>query len=268
MQGTLFRTSLLTSLAICVVFSACATVAPDDGSRLRYAEILAGYTQTQELSLQRLVAGSADSLSESARTRDVIIIVHPGYSFFFTMKKDRYRGETYRLMELQFLNEARFIEEQAARQSIVILIVPGNYEEDSAAPGAYSAYLNRAASENGSVFYVPSETSNNGTIAVEDMVILYQFLQDVNAPKVLVSGGYIGRCQKEFYNQLTAYYDKPRTFIVRELSTISPEDVSEKESSEILAGLLRQDYGPVDHFLSHKLGDEVNTLAIQPVKTQ
>jgi hypothetical protein len=96
------------------------------------------------------------------------------------------------------------------------------------------------------------------------MVNLYRFLQAVRASKVLIGGGYIGRCQKEFYAQFTTYYDRMQTYIIREISTISPEDVSVNEADLIANGIQHQDFASVGHFIDGKLGDDVNVLSVPP----
>jgi hypothetical protein len=263
---TFFRKTVPAVAALFILFAGCASIEAPDGSAQRYAEILGRYPGTDDpLRLTRLSSGIALSASASRGSSDVFIIVHPGYSFFFsTGKGKRFSGARFRMMELQFENEARFIAEQARRGNIVVLIVPGNFTKDSSSPLSYTAYLNAAAGR--SVFYLPSETSNNGTIATEDMVDLYRFLQNLNASKVLIGGGYIGRCQKEFHKQFTIYYDRKQTYVVREISAVSPEDVSEHDAALIVNGLQGQDYAPVARFLSKKLDEEVNILSIPPMR--
>lgn len=186
-------------------------------------------------------------------------MVHPGYSFFFTLgKKMRYRGAKYRLMEHQFEAEARFIVSQAAQGRIVILIVPGNYEKDSTAPFAYASYLNSMAGP--AVFSLLSETSSNGTISTSDVVTLFHFLQSLRAKRVVIGGGYIGRCQREFHKQLTSYLDGDKVFVLREASAISPQDVSHEKADRILSSLKQRDYSSVEDFMKDKLGDEVNIM--------
>lgn len=263
---TYYRKIIPAVAVFLVLLSGCASMEPPDGSAQRYAEILGRYPRTDDpLRLTRLSSGTALSASAARGSSDAFIIVHPGYSFFFsTGKGKRFSGARFRMMELQFENEARFIAEQVRRGNIVVLIVPGNFKADSTSPLSYTAYLNAAAGR--SIFYLPSETSNNGTIATEDMVDLYRFLQNVNAPKVLIGGGYIGRCQKEFHKQLTSYYDRDKTYVVREISAVSPEDVSEREASLIVSGLQQTDFTPVARFLSKKLDEEVNILSISPMQ--
>ncbi len=270
MNRTSFGAIFFTAALLFSLFPGCASVAPSDGSARRYAEIVGGYPQTEgPLRIPRLSADTALFSPPSSGSPDVFIIVHPGYSVFFNNEKTRrYTGARFRMLELQFMNESRFITEQARSGNIVILIVPGNYRADSVSPLSYLSYLNTFASAGQPVFYLLSETSSNGTIAMNDMVNLYHLLQTMRASKVLIGGGYVGRCQKEFYGQFTSYYGLSQTYIVREISTISPEDVSEKTASLIVSGLQQQEFAPVGRFLAGKLGDEVKILSIPPRRDQ
>lgn len=270
MNRTSFGTIFFTAALLFSLFSGCASVAPTDGSAQRYAEIVGGYPQTEgPLRIPRLSVDTALFSPPSSGSPDVFIIVHPGYSVFFNNEKARqYAGARFRMLELQFMNESRFIAEQARSGNIVILIIPGNYRIDSVSPLSYLSYLNTFASAGQPVFYLLSETSSNGTIATNDMVNLYHLLQTMRASKVLIGGGYVGRCQKEFYSQFTSYYGLSQTYIVREISTISPEDVSEKTASLIVSGLQQQDFAAVGRFLAGKLGDEVKILSIPPRRGQ
>ena len=256
----------ITCFAALFLFSSCATVSeiPDVSDR-RYAEVISSYPQTEEvLQVPRLTYSSLLALSPAVQSQDVFVIVHPGYSFFFNngMKKQYYRGAKFRMQELQFSLEARFIAEQAHAGSIIVLVVPGNYPEDSIAPRSYTAYLNTTAQAGASVFYVPSITSSNGNLSGSDLVVLYQLLQSVKARKVLLGGGYVGRCQREFYDQLTSFYDQALTYVIREVSTISPEDVSEREASRIVAGIEQADFSAISRFLAKKLDDDTNIISI------
>jgi hypothetical protein len=87
---------------------------------------------------------------------------------------------------------------------------------------------------------------------MDSMVKLYAFLQQVRADKILIGGGFIGRCQREFYNQMAAYLEKVTAYIVPEISSISPDDISTPEASEILESLQRRDYSPIRRFIEKK----------------
>ena len=256
-------------LAVLLFLSSCAPAtvsAPSDDSVERYAAIIGAYSQQDDaLRIVRLDSDNARSVLASAATRDVYIVVHPGYSLFFSGADDqkgmRYGGAKYGMLEAQFLAEARFLGDLVRAGSLVILIVPGSYQTDSIAPLAYAGYLN-AVAYGPTVLYLPSTGSSVGTVSSEDMVNLFHFLEAVKPVRVLVGGGYIGRCEREFYNQLTAYYDRNKTFILQEASAVSPDDVTSTEAAAISDGIRRGDYHPVESFLARKLDRDVNTLSI------
>jgi hypothetical protein len=193
-------------------------------------------------------------------------MVHPAYSLYFRNGSTaKYSEAKYALLTKQFENEARFITEASQSGKIIILIIPGNYQTESVAPLSYTSYLNTVAAGPG-VFHVYSESSGSGTISMNDMVDLYRFLQGVKAGKVLIGGGFIGRCQREFYNEFTTYVEKDLSFIVPEISTISPDDISDAEARAILESIQRQDYRPVRSFIDRKLGKAVHLLPISRKK--
>lgn len=242
----------------------CATVDRSRSASENHADIIAGYPQSSNglipLKLTTTVTRSAKPNSVS---NDVFIIVHPAYSVFFgDLNKRKYSDAKYSLLKRQFDNEAKAIENQSATGKIVVLVVPGNYAVDSISPRSYESYLNTISAGSLSVFYVLSETSSSGRLPINEMVNLYLFLQSVKVNKVMIGGGYIGRCQREFYNQLTNYLDSSFTYIVPEISTISPEDVSEGEAIRILRSLQQQDYSPVKLFIDKKAGGKANILSL------
>ena len=248
-----------------VLFSGCATVEPPVSQARRFFDILNRYPKTTEpLKLRQLTVASPLAPPVAAAQPDVFIMVHPAYSLFFrdANKAPRYPAAKYELLSRQFDDEARFMSEVARSGNILVLIIPGRYLEESDAPLSYTTYLNTTVSAGDAVYYLYSDSPSNGTIAMNDMVDLYRFLQVVKAGKVLVGGGYIGRCQREFYNELTTYFEKSITYIVPEISTISPEDITESEAVSILSGIERRDYGPVRQFIDKKLDRNANVLSL------
>ena len=269
----IFRSTVcaIALLLCCSCAPVTAPHEPPDSSVERYAAILGAYSQQDdELHFSKLDAETVRSFPRSEAPRDLFIFVHPGYSLFFSgadqQKGMRYHGAKFSMLETQFLAEARFLGDVARVENIVILIVPGNYQNDSIAPHAYAGYLNALAA-GPLVRYIPSTGSSNGTVSSEDMVTLFHFLEAVKPSRVLVGGGYVGRCQREFYNQLTTYYDKNSTFIMQEVSTISPEDVTAREADAISDGIQRGDYHAVGNFLGRRLDDDVNTISIPAIQT-
>jgi hypothetical protein len=258
----------LAFFAAVVLLAGCATVERPMSISDRNADILGKYPQTDEaLMAQKLTHSLVSSAKPDAQSGDVYIMIHPAYSVFFRdLNKKKYSDATYNLLKTQFDNETNMIADRAMAGKNVILVVPGEYLIDSIAPLSYVSYLNTVTAGANSVYYVLSETSSSGTLPMDEMVNLYQFLQTVKATKVMIGGGYIGRCQREFYNQLTTYMDGTNTFLVPEISSISPDDVSEGEALTILSSLQHQDYTPVKMFIDKKTGGKANILSVPQKK--
>jgi len=257
-------TLLCVALALASMLSGCATVEPLPLSTERVQDIVAQYPQTPDkLKLDQITPATVASATESAGSPDVLVIVHPAYSVFFRDRsKDTYSEMKYHLLKQQFDNEARLIRSQTAVGKVVILVLPGNFAADSQAPLSFVSYLNSMATGTRPVYYVQSETSSSGTLSMNDMVNLYQFLQSMKVNKVMIGGGYIGRCQREFYGQLTTYLDRSRAYIVPEISTISPDDVSDAEARTILSSIMREDFTPIKSFIDKKSNGKANVRSL------
>ena len=59
---------------------------------------------------------------------------------------------------------------------------------------------------------------------------------------------------------MAAYVDKTSLFIVPELSSLSPDDVSDSEAADILASLRKGDHSPVRAFIERKSQGAANIL--------
>jgi len=252
-----------------VLLAGCATVEQPTSISDRNLDIIGRYPQANDaLKTQKLTRAVTATASPISQSSDVYIMIHPAYSVFFRdLNKNKYSDATYDLLKAQFNNEANMIADRAMAGKNVILVVPGDYPDDSLSPQSYVSYLNTVTAGAKSVYYVLSETSSSGTLPMEEMVNLYQFLQTVKAGKVMIGGGYIGRCQREFYNQLSTYLDSANMYFVPEISSISPDDVSEGEALTILSSLQRQDYTPVKLFIDKKTGGKANIMSIPQKRT-
>jgi hypothetical protein len=258
-------TALVVLLGLALALApSCA--APDLPSK-RFSEILQYYPPSDApLQVRTLSAKSAAALPASARTRAVTVIVHPAYSLFFRdERRSRFTEAKYDLLKYQLDGEARFISEIARSGNILVLLLPGNFEKESIAPLSYTTYLNAAAGNSPTVFAIYSEIWSSGVLATDTMVTLYRFLSSVKAERVLVGGGYIGRCQREFYNQLTAYVDAGTAYVVPEVSSISPDDISDQEAVELLSGIRRNDFSLVRKFIDKRTEGAARTLPLAPL---
>ena len=192
----------------------------------------------------------------------VYIFVHPAYYLFFHEKKPRvlradddftnsvmdiFLSESYdntvtRLEQEQQKNEKNFIEYLTTEGKLVILVLPRDYRRSSNygytdGPDEYARYLNEIANSSPSILFMESETSGSGKLLSDDLIPLLSLLEATEATSVLIGGGYVGRCQKEFYTYVTNFAISGTYSIVPELSTFSPEDVSEKMASQFLEDL-------------------------------
>jgi hypothetical protein len=244
---------LFHALAVLVLLAAAGCTASITPAK-HFTEILYRYPRSQEpLGIAGLSASSADAVPLFLRGKAVTIMVHPAYSLFFREeRRNAYSEAKYDLLKFQLDNEARFIGEIAKSDNLLILVLPGNYQSDSLAPLSYAFYLNSSTRSSPLVYYITSETSSSGSLSTDTMATLYGFLQRVKADKVLIGGGYIGRCQREFYTQITTYVDKIPVFIVPEISSISPDDIDNDEARTIVNSLYRRDYAPVREFIEKR----------------
>ena len=192
----------------------------------------------------------------------VYIFVHPAYYLFFHARKpqilrsaddftnsvvDIFLSESYddtvtRLEQEQQKNEKNFIEYLTTEGKLVILVLPRDYRRSSNygyadSPDEYARYLNEIANSAPSILYMESETAGSGKLLPGDLIPLLSLLEATEATSVLIGGGYVGRCQKEFYTYITNFAISGTYSIVPELSTFSPEDVSEKMASQFLENL-------------------------------
>ena len=254
---------LLHAFTVLVLIIAAGCTTPDTSTK-RFTEMHGRYPQSPEpLGIARLSASTADDVPHSLRGRAVTIMVHPAYSLFFREEhRSAYSEAKYGLLKLQLDNEARFIGEIAKTDNLLILVLPGNYQKDSLAPLSYTFYLNSSTKSSPMVYYIYSETSSSGSLSTNTVVMLYGFLHKVKADKVLIGGGYIGRCQREFYSQISTYMDKIPVFIVPEISSISPDDIGDDEAQSIVNSLQQRDYAPVKKFIEKRGEGKANVLHV------
>ncbi len=259
MNKNFFNTILIGSL-VASLLAGCSAAIQHGNSASIYADLAGRYpANDRPLGLTRLTADP--TLVPAAPDRQVFIFVHPAYSLFFRdFAKQDFSKVKLDLMKRQFDHEEAVIGERIAAHKTVILILPGNYPADSFAPRSYVSYLNGLASLGSPVYYLLSETSSTGVLPANDMVGLYMFLQTLNVDRVTVGGGFIGRCQREFYDQFATHLGAVHAFVSPELSTIAPEDVTDDEAAQILSSLQKGDYTPVKSFIDKKTSGKENIL--------
>lgn len=249
-----------------LLVAGCALPGPPRASKRSLADSMGGPIVVDErLKLKRVAGDTPSMLPDTTVPREVYIIVHPAYSVFFRdLTKDKYTEAKNNLLQQQFINETKAVAARAAVGAVVVLVLPGKYSTESQNPQGYMAYLNKEFGEYPNVYYVVSEHTSSGTLQMHEMVNLYVMLQalKVDQARAIIGGGYIGRCQREFYNQLTTYLDKSLAFISPEMSTISPEDITDSDAIAMLKSLQQDDFTPVKRFIDKKAGGNANVTAI------
>ena len=253
-------------MLLVVLFAAGAGCAPPAMEK-RFTDLLERYPGSDEpLAITPLSKAKADELPAWSRGGDIVIMVHPGYSLFFRSRERNIHSETkYDLLKLQMDAEAASIRKMAASGQPLILVIPGNYQRDSVAPGSYVHFLNTLTNNSPSVYYITSESANSGGLSTDTMVMLYRYLTGMGVGRVLIGGGYVGRCEREFHNQLLTYFDDIRFFVVPELSSVSPDDVDDDEALDILNSLRQNDFTPILRIINEKT-PKIQTMDVDSMK--
>ncbi|TAL23926.1 MAG: hypothetical protein EPN94_08405 [Nitrospirae bacterium] len=146
----------------------------------------------------------------------------------------RYKKEFADIMREFERIENNFMEFKSTEEKLVILIIPGNYKKYSNyvyknGRDEYARYINAVTNLSESVLYLESKKPNRGLLIDEDLNTLAEFLQKAGATSVLLGGEYIGRCEEEFYKQLSGALGAAIPVeIVPELSPVSPEDMNRR----------------------------------------
>ncbi len=218
--------------------------------------------KAEPLKIGRLTRETVQRMRPRFKGAEVAIIVHPGYALFFdSAVASGCRVSVCSLLRAQLESEAKFIAQSAEKGRAVILVLPADPIVEGGFPHLYSAYLNRLVSGSDSVTVLFSKTSSSGSLRIDDMLSLYDFLAGAGVRKVIVGGGYIGRCQREFHSQLITYFDSSRTFISPEISVISTADISDKEAARIAKEIRYRRYDAVKSFMMRKMEEPLNIIS-------
>jgi hypothetical protein len=153
------------------------------------------------------------------------VIVHPGYYQFFHRKIQSLKDESplvHKYMLTQLKEEENFIRRLSKERKLIVLVLPGKKH-----PQEYIDYLNRSISEGESIVYLKSIKTNSGKLSSGDRKRLKDFFEKIGVGQVIVGGGYVGRCQEKVYTTLLKELGEDRVAIAPEISSISPNDLSD-----------------------------------------
>lgn len=191
----------------------------------------------------------------------VYILVHPAYFTFFhhpeklldntadapqsaqnvveKMLSLDPKNLSFSVMQAQERRTRDFLEFMSTEQKLVIIVVPKKYQNYTGytykrGRDEYMRYLNEVTNFSKSVLFVESRTPNRGYLIEEDTVRLMEFLLSIKAKKILIGGGYIGRCLEDFYALLIEDFGREGIFMVPEMSDISPREMNNSLAMELL----------------------------------
>ncbi len=188
------------------------------------------------------------------------IIVHPAFFTFFhyptkLRKEGKDNGGKMNIVDILLNRNPRysqeavlqaqerrmrdFIEFKSTQNKLLILVVPRKYWKYSGytyrkSRDEYMRFLNEVTNMSHSVLFVESRDPNRGYLTDDDAVKLMEFLMSIDAEKIYVGGGYIGRCLEDFYTLLTKDYGTEGIFVVPELSDISPRELNADRATQLL----------------------------------
>ncbi|MHB8882081.1 MAG: hypothetical protein ACYC69_11300 [Thermodesulfovibrionales bacterium] len=239
--------------------------------------------RTENPAKELLAISNLKGMSNEAITRlaekwskgEVYVIVHPSYYLFFHEKPFSVSSSEGNSIANSFIEtdyaekspvimlmkeyekaEIEFISAARVKGVPVIFLIPGNYQNSphylyNEGPDEYSRYLNGLTQGSDNFVYLESQNVNSGKMTKEHQVLLLNLLKQANIQKVFVGGGYIGRCQKEFYNFLAQNWSRDNIAIIPQISSFSPEDLSAPAAKMLLTSDLKLNKESVSVFIAN-----------------
>lgn len=232
----------------------------------------------QPLAIRNLRTMSNEAVTDLAGKwsgGEVYVIVHPSYYLFFHDKpfsiasadgknivssfietKYAETGPVIMLMKEYEKAELDFISAAREKGIRVIFLIPGNYSNSprylyTEGPDEYTKYLNGLTQGSDNFVYLESMSVNTGKMSKEHQSLFLNFLKQADVRKVYVGGGYIGRCQKEFYNFLAHNWSKDNIAIIPEISAFSPDDLTDPAAKMLLTSDLKLNKAAVSVFIAN-----------------
>ncbi|MBI5635039.1 MAG: hypothetical protein HZA15_16340 [Nitrospirae bacterium] len=185
---------------------------------------------------------------------NVYFIVHPGYYAYFHAKhplpqaeeiggypalnlverlaSDNTLGRDYNIMVMKEQERLirNFLEFMSMEKKLVILVLPRNYRQhllNGYADGRdeYARFINELTNMSPSILYIESETHDNGFLTRPDLELLQVFIDDTGAKKLMLGGGYLGKCLDNFYESVRLKYKYEDVSFVADITSVSPTDM-------------------------------------------
>jgi hypothetical protein len=145
--------------------------------------------------------------------------------------KTKPKNFEFAVLQAQERRTRDFIEFKSTQEKLIIVVVPRDYNRYTGytykrGRDEYMRYINEITNFSKSVLFAESRTPNRGYLREEDAIRLMEFLIAIDAKKILIGGGYVGRCIEDFYTLITQEYGSEGIFIVPELTDISPRELN------------------------------------------
>lgn len=184
---------------------------------------------------------------------NLYVLVHPGFYTFFETKdippsqksvsEFPYENQFERLanapnnntVAMRVLVEQdrilrEFVEFMSIKKRLLIVVLPRNYKEHLSAgytdgQDEYARYINEMTNMSDSIVYIESEKWDNGKLSDSDRMKLMTFIKLAKVKKVLIGGGYLGKCVEDNYAEITKFMKREDVYYVPELLAISPNDM-------------------------------------------
>lgn len=277
-------TQLALLLLLFSLFVGCATIEKETAATLNMKPAI------KIKNIQSLTADSRQILAKHAAAEEIYFIVHPSYFLFFHEDSfiasrdgslsvvqifiDSVRPQSppiIQLMKEYERTQMEFISSSKSKKRIIILILPGGYLNSKQyiyreGTDEYARYLNQIALDSDTLFYLESVNSTSGKLASDDQRVLQNFLKDIGAARISVGGGYVGRCQEEFYKYLLEIWPEDKLAIVPELSAFSPNDISDSTAKMLLTSEKKLNPWAAKYFLKNgglkNLSSKVNIRSL------
>ena len=129
--------------------------------------------------------------------------------------------------------ERDFIRKASSRGRLIILVLPPDYQNHPEYPyrklDEFARYINEVTGASPSVIYVESESYKRGYLTFAAMPRLNRFLKVNEVKSLLVGGGYVDLCLKDFYEQAANLKDMEKVETIQELCTDSPDLMIEEK---------------------------------------
>lgn len=184
---------------------------------------------------------------------DLYVIVHPAYSFFFHDEEPPYASgnpvDTF-LNEPTYTKISRFTREQerslrdlieitSTRKRLILLVLPGAYKDYDGYiykgnTDMFARYVNSITNSSESVLYLYSEKPNRGRLSEGSKKMLIEFFESVNPERIIIGGGYLGRCIEDFYRDFSSSAFGEKMLIAGEISAFSKEDMNRFDIDDFL----------------------------------